>query len=75
MNRGQQYWFAFENVGDDISGAHVLLAVEHEVLVDLVGEDEQIPLARDRAQRLELEPREHLARRISRRVHLTFSGL
>ena len=47
---------------------HVLGVVEDEVLVDLVGDDPGVVLARERRDELELGPGEDLAGRVVRRV-------
>ena len=45
-----------------------MLAVEDQVLVDLVGDDQEIVLPAERGDRLELSSREDLPRRVVRRV-------
>jgi len=47
---------------------HVLALVDH-VLVDLIGHRRDVPLAAQRGDGLELGAREHLARRVVRRIH------
>ena len=47
---------------------NVLVAVVDDVLVDLVGDRDRVPLAAQRGDRLELVAREHLAGRVVRRV-------